>query len=238
MFHRPFLLTCRAAAAAALLLTVTVVPAAAQQQVRVEMRAGRVTLHALNAPLRQVLAEWARVGGTKFVNVERVTGAPISVDLDNVSERQALDTLLRGVAGYVLGSRPPSAPGASTIDRVLILAASTAPRAVPQPTFTSGPATRFPQPQFEPNDPEENPINDVGPGQPRPRPGFPQGVPRPVSVDPPQPDPPDPNDDTPGTVETPANPFGLPPGSSTTPGVVTPVPQQQQNRQPRIQDPD
>ena len=31
-----------------------------------------------------------------------------------------------------------------------------------------------------------------------------------------------------GVVVTPQNPFGIPAGASTTPGVVTPVPQQQQ----------
>lgn len=214
----------------------------AQQGLQLDIRAGRVTLHAQNVPLRQVLTEWARVGGTKFVNAEGVTGNPVTLDLKGVSERQALDTLLRNVAGYVLASRPPSDPGASAFDRVVILASSTAPRVAPQPAFGNGPANRFPQPpqpQPDQNDPEENPGGDVAPGNRVPRPVFPPGVPRPVGQ--PQPDPPDPpENNSPGPVTvSPSNPFGLPAGSSSTPGVVTPVPQPQQpGRPPRIQDPD
>jgi hypothetical protein len=37
----------------------------------------------------------------------------------------------------------------------------------------------------------------------------------------------------PGVVVTPANPFGLPPGSSMRPGVITPAPQQPAQTTPR-----
>jgi hypothetical protein len=230
----------RAVVAATLMLAAAVLPAKAQQPLRLEIRAGRVNLHAQNVPLRQILTEWARIGGTKFVNVERVTGNPVTLDLNGVSERQALDTLLRSVAGYVLASRQASAAGASAFDRVVILASSTAPRVTQQP-INNGPATRVPQPVFqpEPNDPEDNPPGDVAPGNRVPRPVFPPGIPRPTGQ--PQPDPPDPPDDnSPGGVTvSPSNPFGVPAGSSSLPGVVTPVPEPQQpNRPPRIQDPD
>lgn len=214
--------------------------AAAQQPLRLEIRAGLVNLHAQNVPLRQILTEWARVGGTRFVNIERVTGAPVTLDLTGVSERQALDTLLRNVAGYLLGSRQPSGPGASAFDRVVILASSTAPRVAPTPQgFANGPATRVPQPQFDPADPEENPSGDVAP-QPVRSPVFPAGVPRPgvPNTEPTQPDPPD-QGDTPGVVIiSPSNPFGVPTGSGA-PGSVTPVqPPPVNPNQPRIQDPD
>jgi hypothetical protein len=222
---------------AALLVTSSWTAAAQQPQpLRLEIRAGLVTLRAQNVSLRQILTEWARIGGTRIVNLERVTGAPVTLELTGVTERQALDTLLRNVAGYVLGSRPASATGASAFDRILILASSTAPRTGPAPAVANGPAGRVPQPQFDPNDPEENPQGD------RPqvtRTPFP--INRPggnVSTgDQTQPDPPDPSD-TPGLVViTPSNPFGVPAGSGA-PGTISPVPPQQPQPQGNIQAPD
>ena len=59
------------------------------------MQNGRVSLVAKDATVRQILAEWARVGQTKIVNVERVPGGPVTLELTNVPEAQALDVLLR-----------------------------------------------------------------------------------------------------------------------------------------------
>ena len=47
----------------------------------VSLADGRATVVARNATLRQVLAEWARVGGTRIVNLERRAGAPDSFEL-------------------------------------------------------------------------------------------------------------------------------------------------------------
>src|SRR5689334_20673654 len=69
--------------------------------VRVSMANGRVTIVATDATPRQILEEWARVGQTRLVNAERLTGPPTSIDLENVPEAQALDTLLRSASGYV-----------------------------------------------------------------------------------------------------------------------------------------
>jgi hypothetical protein len=69
-----------------------------------------VTLHAQNVPVRTILAEWARVGGARIVNGERVAGAPVTLDLEGIPERQALDIILRGVSGYVVAAREPGAP--------------------------------------------------------------------------------------------------------------------------------
>jgi hypothetical protein len=246
-------------AAAVLALLSLAVPAHAQQPLSLQIAAGRVSLHAQNVPVRQILAEWARVGGTTIVNGDRVVGPPVSLDLRDVPERQALDILLRGVSGHVLGARLASAPGASGIDRILILATSNAPRPAPT-TFVNGPANRFPQPQPQPQqveqaEPDENPAADVPPGQtarPTFRPGPPRRVQAPVqppfgpelqqpSVTQPEPD------DTPDASATPAavppntaNPFGVPAGTSATPGVITPVPQAPAQPAPRrnIQAPD
>lgn len=221
----------------AALLAATSWTAAAQQPspLRLEIRAGRVNLRAQNVSLRQVLTEWARIGGTKIVNLERVAATPITLELKDVSERQALDTLLRNVAGYVLGSRPATATGASAFDRILILATSTAPRGGGAPAIANGPAGRVPQPQFDPNDAEENPQGDRPQATRTPFPinRQPNNV---TGGEQTQPDPPDPSD-TPGLVViTPSNPFGVPAGSGS-PGVVSPVPGQPQP-QGNIQAPD
>src|SRR5436853_5336986 len=118
--------------AAVLLLALSVVPARAQQSIKLEFKDGRVSLNAQNAPLRAILSEWARLGGSTIVNGDRVAGAPVTLELVAVPERQALDTLLRSVAAYMLAPRRAGSVGASTFDRILILPTSAAPRN-PQP---------------------------------------------------------------------------------------------------------
>jgi len=247
----------RSAAAVLVLGLLTVAaPAAAQLRLSLRIAEGRVNLHTQDVPVRQILAEWARVGGTTIVNGDRVGGPPVSLDLKDVPERQALDILLRGVAGYVLGARLASAPGASGIDRILILPTSNAPRTAPPTTFVNGPPNRFP-PQQQPQQGldgvnlDENPAGDLPPGQtarPTFRPGPQRRVQAPPQGQPGQQDPsvtqPEP-DDTPQATPTAVppnatNPFGVPAGTSATPGVITPVPQAPVQQAPRrsIQDPD
>ena len=91
---------------------------------------GRVTLNAAGATVREILIEWAKVGQTKIVNAERVTGGPITLQLTNVPEEQALDVILRSVSGYVAAPRPIVNPGASRFDRILIMPTSTPPHVV------------------------------------------------------------------------------------------------------------
>jgi hypothetical protein len=95
------------------------------QQLSLQLNAGRVTLDAVNVPARQILAEWARIGGTKVVGAEKITGAPLTLKLVDMPERQALDIILRNVAGFMAAPRLASAvPGASAYDRILIMATS------------------------------------------------------------------------------------------------------------------
>lgn len=216
-------------------------PALAQQPLSLQFKEGRVTLHAQNVPVRAILAEWARVGDTKVVNAERVGGAPVTLDLENVSERQALDILLRNVAGYVLALRPPAGNPSSTFNRILILPTSAAPRITPVQAAPAGNAFRPPQPSIAPTpgDPEEEPISDM----PQPTFGPPQPglVPQQPGVTPVAPQPlTQPGfrsgsqtgiqqGGAPAPVTTsPTNPFGVPTGSGSLPGVVTPVPAQPQ----------
>lgn len=216
------------------------------QSVSVQFNNGLVSVNAQNAPVRQILAEWARLGGTTFVNADRVPGGPVTLQLDNVSERQALDVLLRNVSGYMVAAREAGS-GASSLDRILILPTSSAPR--PSTPAFQPPAVFQPQPvpEFEPEvefDPrEENPPEDVPPDErpgnnPRVRVPFtpPTVNGRPMPPQPFQPDP----DDVPQDPEpeaAPTNPFGVRPGSAR-PGVVTPVPDEEQRRAEPQPDPE
>lgn len=101
---------------------------AAAQQLSLQIQDGRVTLDAAGVPASRILAEWARIGGTRVVGAEKITGGPVTLKLVNMPERQALDIILGSVAGFMAAERQASAaPGASTYDRIFILATSSAP---------------------------------------------------------------------------------------------------------------
>jgi hypothetical protein len=204
--------------AAVAVLCGTFEPASAQT-LSVEFHDGRVRLVAENVPVSRILAEWSRVGGTRFVNGERVPGAPVTLQLIDVSEQQALDTVLRGAAGYMVADRDSLTPGGSAFDRVLILpttarAPSTPPPAAPPP------APPILEDQAEPE--VEAPV--PAPGLPR---RFQPGVNIPGGSTPPapQPDGEGPSQDRNRPAVSPGNPFGAIPGSAQ-PGVITPPPPQ------------
>jgi hypothetical protein len=109
----------------------------AEAQLTLQISNGRVTMDAVNVPARQILAEWARIGGTRIVGGEKVSGAPLTLKLADVPEKQALDIILRNVAGFMAAPRQASAaPGASAYDRILIMATSSTPP--PAPTNARG----------------------------------------------------------------------------------------------------
>ena len=93
-----------------------------------EIGEGRVTLVASGVPLREVLGEWARAGGTRFVGMEPIGASPVSLHLEGVAEREALRLLLRPAAGYLAAPRASGIPGASIYGRVKIRAARRAPQ--------------------------------------------------------------------------------------------------------------
>jgi hypothetical protein len=124
-------------------------PRARAGELTVTMNDGRVTVVANNVPLRQILTEWSRVGQTTIVGAERLGGAPLTLQLENVPERQALDTLLRAASGYMAAPRPVPVANASLYDRILILPTSTAPASAgpaPRPTPAFIPGTNRPMP--------------------------------------------------------------------------------------------
>jgi hypothetical protein len=215
------------------------VPAGAQQAVTLEFNGGLVSLSAQNAPVRVILAEWARLGGATIVNGDRLAGPPVTLELTNVTERQALDTLLRGAAGYMLAPRRDGTTGVSAFDRIMILPTSVGPRTNPAPAPAAspiaGPRPLLPRPPA-PNDApfaEEPAVEEAEETAAEPPPatgrpfGAPLGAPRPLI--PPTPRPGAPEDDAPAdeapdnapVQTTPTNPFGVPFGSSSTPGVIS-----------------
>ena len=113
-------------ALAAVLLSVVSGPALAGE-LRLSIANGRVTLLAKDVTVREILAEWARVGQTRIVNGEKLSGDPVTLQLEDVPEAQALDTILRSAAGYVMAARTPESPGPSRYDRIMILASSRPP---------------------------------------------------------------------------------------------------------------
>jgi hypothetical protein len=126
-------------AAGALVLLAGASPASAEVQLSIQ--GGRVTLVATDATVRQILAEWARVGRTTVVNVERIPGGPLTLQLTNIPESEALDILLRSVTGYVAALRPIAVPDLSRYDRILVLSTTTL---APGPAATEQPATAQP----------------------------------------------------------------------------------------------
>ena len=111
----------------------------AQSHLSVNIVEGRVSLLAQNVPLRTILQEWTRVNGTTFANIDRLAETPVSLQLTDLSQREALATLLRGVAGYVVTQ------GTNGPDRIVIL---------PQSTPVNNLARTF-EPAFKAPDPVE-----------------------------------------------------------------------------------
>src|SRR5262249_52889681 len=106
--------------------------------------------------------EWARVGQTRIVNLERISGGPVTLQLTDVPEEQAIDVVLRAVSGYVLAPRPTDAANLSRFDRIIVMPTSTAP---PVAATARAPITppSFQAPQFAipatdpPDDPDDSP---------------------------------------------------------------------------------
>jgi hypothetical protein len=214
------------------LLAATVAPASAQS-VKLSFNGGRVDLSAENATVRTILNEWARVGGTRIVNAERLAGPPITVEFRGAYEQQVLEALLRSVSGYIVGPRlaAASSPNTSGFDRIVILANSTAPRTTPVTPAVSRPPgpqplRRFPQPVEDdpiedPDDEEEPEVNVPSPGRPETPADLRRRLGQLLEADP---DDDDADEEEPAPAPAaPANPFGVTTGAAR-PGVITPVP--------------
>jgi hypothetical protein len=100
-------------------------------EVRLAIKDGRVDLMARDATLREILIEWERVGGTRIINRDRVPGTRLNLDLNGVSEDQALTTLLRPIDGYMAARRLGSDGGASVFSRIVLMTALATPVSFP-----------------------------------------------------------------------------------------------------------
>lgn len=196
----------RNAFAAAVIAGVLGATPAAAQELKLSMANGRVTLVARDVPVRQILAEWARIGETRIVNGDKLAGPPVTLELVDYPEGRALDLVLRQAAGYMAAARPANSPGVSLYDRILILPTSRPPAATVAATPPTYNRNFNPQPLPQPvedDDPPDQPIQPPGmvpapgapfPGQP-PLPGQQQQgpqqqpvftAPRPGMMPPPQ----------------------------------------------------
>ena len=203
---------------AATILTSALLAGTAAAEVQFKIADGQVTIAATNATVSQILAEWARVGQTRIVNGERVASGPLTLELNAVSEVEALDVLLRSAGGYVLAPRHGNSPTGSKYDRIIIIPTSSPVRpglaAVPAPTFPQPPSPGFREP------------DDAAP------PADANAPPRPVFSAFPQPPPQQPQQDTappppPRPVNTPTVPVGV-----SVPGMVVPPPPAQPGSTP------
>ena len=210
-------------------LLFSIAGAASAQAVKLEFHDGKVNLTTQNASLRAILNEWSRLGGTQVVNAERLTGAPITLQLTDVTETQALDTILRGSAGYIAGQRAAAEPVGtrSTFDRIMVVpTAGTATAIVSRPvgTATAPPYIQQAPPFIQP-DPDDDPVSDVPPNDERPRtirtaPPVIRIGPNGQAIAQPLPE-----DDAPQppAPQVPVNPFGIQTGSPR-PGMITTAP--------------
>lgn len=164
----------RSAFVTALAFGTPVFAAAQVPNLQLSMQNGRVTLIATDVPVRAILQEWSRIGQTKIINAEKLTGPNMTLQLVNKTEREALDILLRSAAGYMAAARPDGTEGISAYDRITILATSRAPAATAGPLTTPQPFQRAPVPMPAIAEEDDEPVNvNVPPQQmPQPAPGM------------------------------------------------------------------
>lgn len=210
--------------------------ATASAEVKVTIQDGLVTVVAHDATVRQIIAEWARVGEAKVLNAERLPGGPMTLELTNMPEAMVLDTLLRGAAGYLAAPRPTRVANLSTFDRVIVMPTSSAPRnasaAAPPPVFQQPP--QFAQPVAADDQDDDRPQPNVQMPAPAPRgpvfntfPQQPQVINpqtgQPIAVAPQAPNQ-VPQQQVPMATPTPSAPFG----GVAVPGMIAPTPQPNQ----------
>ena len=164
--------------------------AASAGDLRFSLANGRATIVADDVPVRLILAEWARVGKTTIVNADKLAGPAVTLQLIDVPEQQALETLLRSASGYVVAQRATYVAGASMFDRVLIMPTSRPPAVsaiAPPPSFNAPPRP-MPMPTSDEDDPADAPVV-VPPGMmPQANPNGPHSMPAPgMPVNPEQP---------------------------------------------------
>src|SRR5262249_1633468 len=103
----------------------------------------------------------ARVGQTRVVNAERIPGGPMTVQLTDVPEEQALDLLLRNVSGYVAAPRPTMVSTLSRYDRILVMPTAAAARQPLVAAAAVSPVAQRPTVPPTDNTADEEPVGNV-----------------------------------------------------------------------------
>ena len=99
-------------------------PAARASEIELSLNSGRITIHAQDARLTDILAEWGRVGNTAIINADELVDQTVTIEIVDVPEVSALRTLLRTASGYMAVPRAALSDGVSRFDRILIMATS------------------------------------------------------------------------------------------------------------------
>jgi hypothetical protein len=219
-------------AAVVVALTATLAGSAvAAPTVQLSIRGGRVWLIANRATAAEILAEWSRIGATRIVNRERLAGPPLTLDLRDVAEAEALDIIMRSAGGFVAVGRteidasgqlsrfsqvvvvPAQAGGGGTVaPPAVTLPAAAPPIAVQTPVLTPSGSQRLigpdglPVPDDQDDAPPPPPTPPVGV---KPGGSMPPGFSEPANAVPP------PGAPRPGVITLPTPPKR--PGGSTSP---------------------
>jgi hypothetical protein len=185
---------------------------------------GRVTLIAQDVPLRQILAEWERIGKTTIVNGDKLTGPPMTLQVVDMPEREVLEMLLRSASGYIAAPRHEGATGLSVFESVRILPTSKGPvggaASLPPPPFSRN----MPQPQPMPITEDDEPVVEtpVMPPGMNPQPGVPGMNGQPAQQQQPPLTAPRPGMLPASPNSQPVNPYGTAPGQLPLPPGVRP----------------
>jgi len=223
----------RSATILAALAVLTVAPPA-RADLQITMHDGLVSVNAKDVTVRQIMTEWAKVGQTKIINAEGITGGPVTLQLTDVPEERALEIVLRSISGYLAAPRQTPAANTSHFDRIVLVPTAVAPR--PASAAASTPSFPQPRPQQIATDQDD----DLQRGGPPPAPPLAQQQrgpvfnTYPVAVAPdgtpivPQPLPVMPNPNVPTGAPT-SVPTGVPSaaGGASVPGTIIMPPQPQ-----------
>ena len=155
-------------AAACSVVSASAVSAQTATSVRITFANGHVSIAASNATVGEILQEWARVGGSRFINAERIPATErLTLSLENEPEARALQQLLRSTAGYAAGAR--TAAVGSTIGNVVIVPVSRA-GSYAQVSRPSAPSTAIETPVVNARQPQPDDDGPVRRAVPPPAP--------------------------------------------------------------------
>jgi hypothetical protein len=178
---------------------------------------GLVTLVARNVTVNEIMSEWARQGGSKVTNADKLTGTAVSYEFHNAPEAVVLQSVLRSAAGYIAAPRRAGGTtGPSIIEQLIILPTSrpSANAVITMPTNLMQQNPQIyqgtPDDDIPPVRPEQSQQQDTPPPQPGGRPQTPSTQPTVGGVG---------TSMTPGVVIAPVKP-----GTPVAPGTIIKTP--------------